>query len=138
MFSTCLCQLWGFVNYELNLLIFLPSKYTVTQYTRTGVVCVYGILNVLLTNLFTYLLPYSMEQSPSWRAKRFSASEEILRVLWIAKVHYRIHKCPPTVPFLSHINPVHAPPSHFLKIHLNIILPFTSEPSKWSILIVIQ
>jgi hypothetical protein len=31
-----------------------------------------------------------MEQSPSWEANRFSASKEILRILW--KVHYLIHK----------------------------------------------
>ena len=63
-----------------------------------------------------------MQQSPSWEANRFSVSQKIPRILWNTKIHYGIHKWPPPVPFLSQLDPVHAPTSHFLKIHLSILM----------------
>ena len=79
----------------------------------------------------TYLLTYSMQQSPSWEANQFSASQEIPCILRNPKVHYHVYKWPPPVPTLSQINPVHAHPHPFLKIHHNIILPTMPGSSKW-------
>ena len=87
----------------------------------------------LVSYPFTYLITHSMEHSPTWERNRFSASQEIPRILWNPKVHYRIHKFPPPVRILSQINLAHAPTSHFLKIHLNIILPSNPGSSKWSL-----
>jgi len=74
-----------------------------------------------------------MEHSPSWEANRFSASQEIPRILLNAKIHYRNHQCPPPVPILSQFDPVHTPTSYFPNIHLNIILPSTPGSPKWSV-----
>ena len=73
----------------------------------------------------TYLLTYfthSMKHSPSWEANRFSASQEIHHILWTRRFitaftsarHLSLH-------WASLIQSI--PASHFLKIHLNIILP---------------
>jgi hypothetical protein len=79
------------------------------------------------------MLTYSMEQSPSWEGKTSWATQEIPRILWNPKVHYRIHKSSPPVPILSQIDPVHAPPpSTLAQVNFNIILPSTPGSSKWS------
>ena len=74
-----------------------------------------------------------MEQSHSSEANPFSASQEIFRILWNPKVHYRIHKCPLPVCILSQLYPVHTSTSHFLRIHFNIILPSTPASPNWSL-----
>ena len=75
-------------------------------------------------------LTYSMEQSPSWEADRFSASQEIPCILRKPKICYRINKCPPPVPILSQLDPVHTSTSQFLKIHLNMLSAKLSSPIK--------
>ena len=59
---------------------------------------------------FTYLLTYSMEQSPL-QANRLSASQEIPRLVWNQKVQYRIHKYLSSPPYV-----LHAPPISFFSI----------------------
>ena len=63
----------------------------------------------------------------------FAANQEIPCILWNQKVHYRTHKRPPIVPILSQLHSVPTTHSHFLKIHLNIILLSTSWSSQWSL-----
>jgi hypothetical protein len=89
----------------------------------------------LLSYLLNYSLTHSMQQSPSWEANRFVASQEIPRILWIQKFHYRLHKCPPPVSIVRQLNPVHTPTPCFLKIHLNIILPSTPRSPQGSLLL---
>jgi len=83
--------------------------------------------------MVTYLLIYSMEHNSSWEANWLAASQEIPLILWNPGVHYRIHTCPPPVPILSQLDPVHNPTSHFLKVHLNIILSSMPGSHQWSL-----
>ena len=64
---------------------------------------------------------------------RFSTSQEISHILGNPKVHYDFHKCPPPIPILSQLHPVHNLKLYFLKVYLNIIFPSTPGPPKWSL-----
>jgi hypothetical protein len=71
-----------------------------------------------------------VDQSLSWQANRFSACQEIPRILRNPNVRNHIHKYPPHFPILSQFDPVLTPATHLLKIHLIIILLSTPE---WSL-----
>ena len=85
----------------------------------------------LICTTFCALLTYSVVQSPSWEANWFAASQEIPHISQNPKVHYRTHKCQPTVSIPGQPNPV--PTSYFLEIHPNIIHPSTPRSPQWSL-----
>jgi len=76
-------------------------------------------------------LSNAKEQSPSWEANSSSATQEIPHILCDPKVYFCLHKSLPLVPILSQNNAIRPFPSHFLKIHFNIMLPSTPRASKW-------
>ena len=90
------------------------------------------LFHILYCATYTYLLnPWSRVLLE--KLTGFAANQEIPHILWNPKVLYRTQNSPPPVPILSQLLPVPTTPSHFLKIHLNIILPSTSWSSQWSL-----
>jgi len=81
------------------------------------------------TNYVTYLLAYLFTP---WRRvlleklRVFQLVKKFPAFLWNQKVTSQV---PATCPILRQIDPVHALTSHFLKVHLNIIIPSTPGSS---------
>ena len=81
---------------------------------------------IMYERKFTYfyvVLTYSMKRNPSWEANRFSTSQEIPRISWSPKVHYRIHKCPPFFSYPETARSRHTHTTHFLKAILILSSP---------------
>jgi hypothetical protein len=73
-------------------------------------------------------ITYSMEKITSWKVYRFSTSQEISRIL--CKPHLQV---PATCPYPEPARSVSYTTSDFLKIHLNIKVPFTPGSPKLSL-----
>ena len=106
--SITLQKTWGFRNTTARLSNLTALETTVHILSSCHS---HGILE--LTNCL-----YS---APSFLTSWQVISQETTCISWIPKIHYRIHKSPPPVPVLSHINPVYTSPSCFLKIHFGIL-----------------
>ena len=88
--------------------------------------------SALLIHVNTYLLT-AWSRALLEKPTGFAANQEIPRILWNPKVHYCTHKLPTPVPILVQLHPVPTTSSHFVKIHLNIILPSRSCYPQWSL-----
>jgi hypothetical protein len=100
--------------------------------TFTSNTCHIPMNNLCFESLLTYSLK---ELSPSWRAANFAATQELPSILWNPNVQHRVHKSPPQVPILSHINPIHTISSVSLRsililsTHLRLGLPSGPFPT---------
>jgi hypothetical protein len=112
---------------------FFLFRFDFLQFCFHVIACIYPYIIqkvVFAASLLTCLLT---ELNTSWEAANCAATQELPSILWKPKVQYRVHKSPPLVPILSHINPSHTIQSHLSKIHFNIVCLPTSLSSQWSL-----
>ena len=129
----CKCVVWCCHRVSTQLRLNKYHIISICLIHKTYLISLVHLTHLInLIYLLTYLLTYSMVQSPSWEANCFAASQEIPRILRNPKVHYRTHKRPPPSSILGQPNPVHIPTSHLLEIRPNIIHPSTPRSPRWS------
>jgi hypothetical protein len=93
----------------------------------------------LVTSMLFFLIifnkvPNYMKNSHSRDTNSSSSSQRISCILWNLKVHNHVYRSLPFNPVVILINLVHAFPSYFFKICINIILKSMLRSSKWSLL----
>jgi len=64
-------------------------------------------------DFFTASILLHVESIPSLEADSHSASQDIPRLLWNSRTHYRLHNSMPLVLILSQIHLVHNSPHYF-------------------------
>ena len=92
------------------------------------------LLKYLITYLLlTYLLTYSLTPWNTVLLGKLTGFQLVKKfpTLYGTKISLPHSQVPPPVSILSQLDPVHTPTSHFLKIHLNMILPSMPGSSKW-------
>jgi hypothetical protein len=90
------------------------------------------LFTYLLMYLFIYLLNYPIEQSPSWEAIRFAASQKKFPAFYGTRKFITAFRSARhlSLSWASSIQSI-PPTSHFLKFRLNIILPSMPESPHW-------
>jgi hypothetical protein len=71
-----------------------------------------------------------MDQIPFCEAVWFPGSQEISCILWKPEIHIKV---PAFCRYPEPDQSSRRPPTHFLKIHHNIIVPSMPGSSKWSL-----
>jgi len=99
------------------------------RYQNNSFVCDIVWLDKELINKLTN----SAKQSPSSEPNSHPATQEISRLLWNPKVHYRVHNSLPPIPILRQMNLVHSCPHYFSNIISSIVIPSTPKSSEWSL-----
>jgi hypothetical protein len=87
----------------------------------------YLTLDIFARRNYNYLYLLT-ELCSSWEAANCATTQKFPSILWNPKTRYRVHKSPPLVSILSHINAIHTIPSYLSKIHFEIVHP----PMSWS------